>query len=299
MKILFIGDPRNQDYQQDILFHGLRTLFGADVVDLQPLWFMYRDGIAERGVDPAALYGRGFTLYGLLDGMGEIDRTDIPAKIKARAFDLVIYGSVRRHHPLLLDVFEAYGDRVVFVDGEDDTHLNHAFLHRGAYFKRELTVSMPGVLPIGFGIPEEKILDSRPTKERTIAHITPADRSTYIYDTEDGYYGDYARSRFGVTMKKSGWDCLRHYEIMMNQCLPLFRDLPQCPAMTMAHFPRFEVQSATNLLDQEGEAFFSTSRGEQVYDRLLARVMTELRGKMTTKAVARSLVDRAERLFES
>ena len=298
MKILFIGDPRNQDYQQDVLFHGLRSLFGADVVDFEPLWFMYADEIARRGTDPADLYGRGFTLYGLLDGVDAIDRSDIQRRIRARDFDLVIYGGVRRSHTLLLDVFDAYGDKVVFVDGEDDTHLNAAFLNRGLYFKRELTGPMPGVLPIGFGIPEEKILPVPPDKDRTIAFITPADRSTYIYDTEAGYYGDYARSLFGTTMKKSGWDCLRHYEIMMNHCIPLFRDLPECPSLTMTHFPRFEVLTACNLLDSQGEEFFATRQGEQVYARLLVRVMAELRAKMTTKAVALSVIDRAKQAFD-
>lgn len=297
MKILFIGDPRNQDYQQDVLFHGLRSLFGADVVDHRPLWFMYGDEIARRGVDPANLYGRGFTLYGLLETPEAIDRDDIAGRIRARDFDLVIYGGARRSQELLLDVFDAYGDRVVFVDGEDDPHLNAALLHRGLYFKRELTAALPGVEPIGFGVPEEKIRDSAPKKERVVAFITPADRATYIYETEADYYADYARSRFGVTMKKAGWDCLRHYEIMANHCLPLFRDLPLCPAMTMTHFPRFEVQTATNLLDARGEDFFASSEGERLHALLLRRVLSELRAKMTTKAVALSLVDRAKRAF--
>jgi len=297
MKILFIGDPRNQDYQQDVLFHGLRCLFGDDVVDHEPLWFMYRDGIAARGIDPATLYGRGFTLYGLLDGMDRIDRSDLPRRIRARAFDLVIYGGARRNQALLLDVFEAYGDRVVFVDGEDDQGINAAFLHRGLYFKRELTQSMPGLLPIGFGIPEEKILADPPEKTRDVAFITPADRSTYVYETEAEYYGDYARSRLGVTMKKAGWDCLRHYEIMANHCIPLFRDLAQCPSMTMTHFPRYEVVTAANLVVQHGEGVFASSEGQRIHERLLRRIMAELRHKMTTKAVAHRVIDEARRAF--
>jgi hypothetical protein len=99
-------------------------------------------------------------------------------------------------------------------------------------------------------------------------------------------------------MKKSGWDCLRHYEIMMNHCIPLFRDLPECPSLTMTHFPRFEVLTACNLLDSQGEEFFATRQGEQVYARLLGRVMAELRAKMTTKAVALSVIDRAKQAFD-
>ena len=34
-------------------------------------------------------------------------------------------------------------------------------------------------------------------------------------------------------MKKAGWDCMRHYEISMNGCLPLMRDIGECPPFTM------------------------------------------------------------------
>ena len=39
------------------------------------------------------------------------------------------------------------------------------------------------------------------------------------------------RSRFGVTTKKSGWDCMRHYELAASGCVPCFRDLEEKPAM--------------------------------------------------------------------
>ena len=39
-----------------------------------------------------------------------------------------------------------------------------------------------------------------------------------------------ARSRFGVTAKRAGWDALRHYEIAAAGAVPCFRDLDRKPA---------------------------------------------------------------------
>ena len=35
----------------------------------------------------------------------------------------------------------------------------------------------------------------------------------------------YSNSIFAITNKKLGWDCLRHYEILMNGCVPLYLDI--------------------------------------------------------------------------
>jgi hypothetical protein len=29
--------------------------------------------------------------------------------------------------------------------------------------------------------------------------------------------------------KKGGWDCLRHYEIIGNGCMPYFENIEKCP----------------------------------------------------------------------
>ena len=54
------GNP--DDYLSDSLFHGLRTLLGARVVDFPKRDISYR---SYPHVDQ--LYGRGFTLSGLLE----------------------------------------------------------------------------------------------------------------------------------------------------------------------------------------------------------------------------------------
>lgn len=100
------------------------------------------------------------------------------------------------------------------------------------------------IYPISFSIPEQKIVSSVPPKTKTFAYIDPRDTSTYIYSDEQSYYTDYRESIFGHTMKKAGWDCLRHYEILANGCIPWFHDLDSCPPNTMTHFPKDLVKRA-------------------------------------------------------
>jgi hypothetical protein len=37
---------------------------------------------------------------------------------------------------------------------------------------------------------------------------------------------------------KGGWDSLRHYEILMNGCIPLFLDIGGCPQNTLTSLPK-------------------------------------------------------------
>jgi hypothetical protein len=101
--------------------------------------------------------------------------------------------------------------------------------------------------PISFSMPPEKIVEQIPEKTRIVAHIIPGNLSTYIYDTEESYYQGYKESFFAVTMKKGGWDCMRHYEILANGCIPYFVDLENIPQNTMTHFPK-EIIAETNKI---------------------------------------------------
>jgi len=96
-------------------------------------------------------------------------------------------------------------------------------------------------------MPPEKIVATVPPKTRMVAHIIPGELSTYIYKTEEDYYKGYQDSYFGITGKKGGWDCMRHYEILANGCIPLFCGIWNLPPKTMANFPR-ELIAETNKL---------------------------------------------------
>lgn len=96
---------------------------------------------------------------------------------------------------------------------------------------------------LSYCIPDECIISPDDVadlnKTNLIAPLIPRNTSTYIYETEAEYYAMYRSAYFAHTEKKGGWDCLRHYEIIANGCIPLFRDIDKCPDKTMSTFPRY------------------------------------------------------------
>ena len=231
-KFLHINHFAYPDYQNDIVFHGGKSLFGADYVESNRANYMYKSYFPNK----SSLYGRGFTLYCRLDD-DTPDNSDIKSKIADRYFDYIIYGSVFRcldYWDLVQKVYPK--DKIIFIDGEDHNGIHWDLCRKGLYFKRELIHTDLNVLPINFGVPKELIrLDT--TKTKDFAHIDPNDRKTYIYLNEEDYYQDYRESHFAWTQKKAGWDCLRHYEILMNGCFPAMRNIDCMPPRTMAEFP--------------------------------------------------------------
>ena len=242
MKILFIHSEGNHshinDFMSDLLLHGLRKLHGSEVTDYPGCWYMYSDEILKRKYDINKIWGKGFTINNTLNNFNSIDRTDIKKKIQSNFFDLVIYGSIRRSNLFLDDVIK-YNNKVLFVDGEDDNIIDERYIKSGLYFKRELLENKHNVLPISFAVPREKILENineKPTN--LLAPLIPGRLSTYVYDDEKTYYNMYSNSIFAITNKKLGWDCLRHYEILMNGCIPLFFNIEDCPKLILKTLPK-------------------------------------------------------------
>jgi hypothetical protein len=132
------------------------------------------------------------------------------------------------------------------------------------YFKRELTADsirsawyflLPSVIasrlsaprmvrPISFSIPPTKVVKAVPAKTQELCQhcvdeeiaATDSNLSTApLFASEEMYYRELQLSRFAVTKKRAGWDCLRHYEIAANGCVPCFRDLDKKPALCAPH----------------------------------------------------------------
>jgi hypothetical protein len=135
---------------------------------------------------------------------------------------------------------------------------------RFPYFKRELTDEtlayrcfllvppriakrLPGyrhIHPFSFSIPAEKIVTTGHDKVKLFPdHIVDAEirsrlgltGTEYTFSSEEDYYDDLRKSRYGITTKRGGWDCLRHYEIAASGCVPCFRDLDKKPPMCAPH----------------------------------------------------------------
>jgi hypothetical protein len=114
--------------------------------------------------------------------------------------------------------------------------------------------------PITFSIPKEKVLDKTTVflKKKWLSSIVPNSlgHKGYFYETEEEYYNEYKDSYFAITCKKAGYDCLRHYEILANGCLPLFNndnDLNNCPELTMFNFPKEIMKRIKTIYDKHAE----------------------------------------------
>ena len=104
--------------------------------------------------------------------------------------------------------------------------------------------SFKNLRTISFSIPEEKILRGVPVKtklfpkhivdEEIISHIEGS-FSSYAFADEADYYQDLQASKFGITTKRAGWDCLRHYEIAANGAVICFKDLDKKPLSCAPH----------------------------------------------------------------
>jgi hypothetical protein len=281
MKVLYLSHAAGADYQCDMLFHGLRSLLGPDCVDVNQIHFMYQ----------GTPYPPFFSIYGLLPNI-KVDRTDIINKITSKFFDLIIYGSIQRCQTFLGEVIASYPpSRIFFIDGEDDLTIREDMHGKGVYFKRELPDGLSWIQPIEFCIPKEKILSEMPSKIRMMAPLNPNDRSTYIYyASEASYYQQYAESFFGRTVKKGGWDCCRHYEIMAAGCIPYFEGLERCPESTMFFLPKRLLLQARALCDNWRED--NNLPQLQGWQEFAVRIDDHLKRHLTTEAMAKYVLEK-------
>jgi len=278
MKILAFGVD-SPDYQQDDLYHGLKNLFDVDVECNVNLSYLYDD----YPHDISGLYGRGISYAKNLDHKKRhvVDSREIITKLADKYYDAVVYLSVRRCSDMLDYVLKNMDKRhVALVDGEDDTELlpDNGCLR----FKRELIHKPTStLLPIQFGIPKEKLAWGYCGKDKFLSEQTPYTNGKYKFDNERDYYNEYRHSWFAYTAKKAGWDCKRHYEILANQCIPVFLGIDQCPEWTMHMWPK-------KLLSEIEHTWMTVKISQHNFwrDELCDSVLP----KMTTEKLAENLV---------
>ena len=237
MKILFFT-TENKLYQGDLLentiLHGLRSCLGENCVDYPKKKVMYHD-FSE--VHKDNIHGRGFTL--------------LTTPIK----DILNRNIFEQH----LDGHDLYGhapNKIIF-DNEEiiGTQFDNSF-------KREFTKSShKNVYPTGFGIPKERIRNLNIDCKNQLFQKTAPDYSLFKdikdlgggfkhhkFSIESEYYEDLSASWFGLTSKKGGWDCLRHYEIIAAGACLLFRDYDKKPPLcSPQNLPCFSYSSKEEL----------------------------------------------------
>ena len=268
------------DYLNDLTFYGLKELYGDDVIDSTQIIHLYKENYNKIDLK---------RLYGILSGTWLIDkdtadRSNIEEKIKDKYFDLIIYGSIRRCNDYWDLVSKVYPkNRVILIDGNDDNqvwdpHINHL------YFKREISPyhKHKNLKPISFSFPTKHLVTHNSNKSQYLATVIPGVKNTYIFTSQEEYYKNYQNSYFGLTTKKGGWDCMRHYEILGNYCLPYFPDLKDCPPDTMFNFPK--------KLILESKIVFNNFSYQNYYN-ILNETFEYTKNNLTTKAVAQYLMN--------
>lgn len=158
---------------------------------------------------------------------------------------------------------------------------------------------MAAVRPISFAIPEEKVVDSVPEKTQFISVIDPTHsvpgKRNYQFTEEAAYYAEYQKSIFAMTCKKAGWDCLRHYEIMANGCIPLFDKIDACPPSALSTFPKGLATEAWSLHNRllgttGGDMNKLSSKDHKDCLSLAQNFLDYTRNNLTTKTLALSIL---------
>lgn len=264
MKVLYVFDFHFTDYMADCIYHGLIDS-GLDVYESHYPGYMMSDYESKTGAKLSNLYGKGFSVYAKLNHIPKVEPYEkIVEKIKEKFYDIVIYGCVYDHSwvynrcclDYLEEVIKYYPrTKVHFVDGADEPTKfaqKRNLDQYGIVWKRELTDYSWGN-PISFAIPESQLRKSFPSKIQKFSpkisrpnHNEGSDRSKYTFDKESEYYDEYAKSYYGYTCKKAGWDCMRHYEILANKTIPYFEFLENCPPTILTNFPKNIILEINN-----------------------------------------------------
>ena len=145
--------------------------------------------------------------------------------------------------------------------------------------------------PITFSIPLEKVVTEIPKKTKILSDLIPGKMSTYIYTNETDYYNEYKQSYFATTTKKAGWDCMRHYEIITNGCVPYFPDIERCPPRTMALLPKDLIVEGNTLYKRFLDSG-ATEENVKAHAELTKRFLKYTRDYLTTHRVAEYVLDK-------
>jgi len=142
------------------------------------------------------------------------------------------------------------------------------------------------IYPLSYCIPDENIVDYDNIKYKkhiVISDIIPGENITYRFDCDDEkeYNENYQESLFAFTQKKGGWDSLRHYEILSNGCLPIFKNLNECPFHTLTTLPKeLIIEYSEKLLPYK-------KANRKVYDEYVYKALEHVRNNCSASATTK------------
>jgi len=279
LRILFLT-RQFPDNLQDSLLTGLRALYGSDCIDYPRKDILYGTG--------SPLYGRGFTIWST--PIADIERESPPFS----NIDIVICGSIQRQWrwPWQALVRQPNAPRIAYLDGEDNTRV---LSDLSPYFKRELVSPHEGVYPIGFGMPSNRIVELNVCTKTQMhqSHVVDPDLSSdtgHRFSDEAEYHSDLARSYFGITTRRGGWDCLRHYELLAAGALVMFKNYDTKPPLCAPICDCFVSYSGREDFERVVNRLLPNGKPAQEYTDILTAQRRWLIENATCEARARHLI---------
>lgn len=318
MNILFVTHPF-PNFVPDLLLHGLRKLWGKAVVEFPRKESLYKGELV--GFSPEGQVNRPW----FPPEDQEIDREDIPGKIKKGFFQYIFCDirAVSSFFPTLSEIPKG----LVLVDGEDRPQT----VPPGPYVvcQRETdgsrySIPLPMALPeevmawiqsyddqpktysVGFlgsftpAYPERKIIAENLSRWYGDCLLNccpvprPGEKAPSGWLPRDQYYGEIQKCRVLLSVRGAGYDTFRFWEnaacraVHISQALPLF--IPD-DFQDGVHLFRFRsVEELRKIVDQVLE--------EKIDSReMVLRNREHLARYHTTQARALYLVDRLKGLW--
>lgn len=285
-KILFINSPQN-DFLSDSFLIGLKQLYGDKVVEwpvnnhiykkenidssikLHGIGFTLYNLLEANSAIPyhESLDSTSFDLFIFGDIYRQKDYYIKLQKYLTFENTLILDGEdtpapypfyfapwKKPHSPLFPKLYKKhlYFKREI-IPRRTNYYLNYKVLPKSLAEKKTLPKN---ILPISFSIPSIKIVTDLPIKtklfgkhivDEEVANKVTGAVTKYAFDNEFDYYKDLQQSKFGITTKRGGWDCLRHYEIAANGCVICFKKLHTKPLLCAPH----DLIAGVNCIDYE------------------------------------------------
>jgi len=149
--------------------------------------------------------------------------------------------------------------------------------------------------PVSLSAYESRMVAAVPDKTLDFTPIVPGNYSTYKWGKTDadeiGYYKEYQHSRFGLTYKKAGWDCHRHYEILSSGAVPYFTDLAERPPYTLSFLPHQLLDEARSLAGVKPMHIDHAVFNKTAYLTLAKQLLEYTNKHLTASAMARYVLE--------
>jgi hypothetical protein len=129
-----------------------------------------------------------------------------------------------------------------------------------------------------------------PKKSKDFSELIPGQLTTYKFGFEHelDYRRSYSAAYFAVTMKKGGWDCNRHYEIISSGTMPYFDKLNEAGHYTLSLLPKSLLYDAQTIPGVNRQNLSIDHRLFDVnqYNILLHRLLYYAKHRLTTVKLA-------------